>query len=346
MKQQGPEIKVSVLGAGSLDGFCIVDNFVRDPNVKDKNDLPADQALTLQDDPDIAEFHVGGNGLNSAVRMAAEDGFSVQFGCVVGDDDFVSAAILRRIKEAGIECGAKIVRGYQPSAAKIILPRITLPDGRKVIGNRIIFNGKRDSMEPHWQAADIRELAKGCNAFMLASLKSHKLNERVLHEVEAPLHALFGSSEFRKYPKALREMLERRLAEGRPVEHLSLNDDEIHELFEDEDADTRTLVERAAGSLATHVTCTLGADGLYIAKDNIVEHIEGIEIDPALIKDTTGAGDRTFARISMGIMRGEDLAAATMSAQEEAVQLIQKFGAHGDLHSPVLKRHELLLSAS
>ncbi|MET0779248.1 MAG: carbohydrate kinase family protein, partial [Candidatus Saccharimonadales bacterium] len=140
-----------------------------------------------------------------------------------------------------------------------------------------------------------------------------------------------GSSEIRDQPDEVQQALRNR----GDVDLLTLNDEELRQLFRDGETPLEKLVLRAT-TLATHVLCTRGSEGAMWGYNGEVlsAGLDTYNIEllhPDDIEDTLGAGDCANEAATRAIAEGYPPEYALEQAVTGPLPLLAVVGAHGHI---------------
>lgn len=271
--------------------------------------------------------HLGGNALNTITALAAW-GHRTRFsGILAHQGDKTSDTLRDHFEAYDIEDYTQEIESYLVSTG-IIMRGVDPATGQ--ILDREVRGIPRGKMTEHMTSDVIRDATIGANVIMLASLKEPVLNERVISQAAAMPGVLtsanFGSSEFVDHPRALREV------SGVDVLDLTaLNETELAQAYNDFETPTDALVARASREMARFVLTTKGKDGVALGHNGDVVTTPIAKIDPKLVIDTLGAGDRAHAIALDALIRGVAPEEIPALVAQGTLKVIQAIGAHGDL---------------
>jgi sugar/nucleoside kinase (ribokinase family) len=316
-------IEIVGFGAGAHDYFRPVGEVDDDhiPGAKKSDWTDCEDRLLQALAEAGCETHVGGNALNTLVRLACSDVLNprVQFVSALGHDG-ASDAIRSELGRFGIHPAANTSPDY--------LPSVSIVERRELGGDRMVKGRPRTPLDAFISNAQISSATAGADVVVAASLKSIDLTDRVFARTPEEAFKSYnpGSSEFSN-PEALRSLM----LEHQP-DLLALNDEELIQLLQAaEDADPFELAAEA-NLYAKNVLCTLGKNGLLLVQDGEVIHHPAATVPSHLVVDTLGAGDRAHALTLEGLLARKNGHEILADVARGTASVIQHVGAHGDLY--------------
>jgi sugar/nucleoside kinase (ribokinase family) len=315
-------IEIAGFGAGAHDYFRPVGEVDDDHEPGAKKSVWTDREDRLLKALAEAgcETHVGGNVLNTLVRLACSDTLTpnVRFVSALGHDG-ASDAIRGELQRFGIHQDTNVSPDY--------LPSVSIVERREVGGDRMVKGRPRTPLDTYVSDRQIGRATADADVVIAASLKSIDLTDRVF--TQAPEDAFVsynpGSSEFND-PEALRELMLRH-----QPDLLALNDEELIQLLgATHDADPFELAVEA-NRYAKNVLCTLGKNGLLLVSGREVVREPAFKLPDHLVVDTLGAGDRAHAVTLEGLLLKKHRHDILREVARGTASVIQHVGAHGDL---------------
>jgi sugar/nucleoside kinase (ribokinase family) len=274
------------------------------------------------------ERHVGGNVVNALAWLACKtkERGNVALASVIGVGDPATLAIRDHLPRVGIHSLVKEDPSYLPSAS---LVERAAPGSDRMVRGR-----PRTRMDGYMDEGYITDVSANAKLVVVASLKSAELADQVFKHTPNDAFISFnpGSTEFVHYPDMLIASMVRR-----NPQLLSLNDDELRQLFSAPRGSSVESLAESATEFSEAVLCTLGAKGIMLTRRLHLGRIEQTKLSikpmPAnLVKDTLGAGDRANAVTTYGLFMGHAPHLILDQAVESTASVIQKTGAHGDLY--------------
>jgi len=266
------------------------------------------------------ETHVGGNVLNTLAYLACRSALSpnVSFVSALGHDN-ASDAIRSELERLGIDQITNDSPEY--------LPSVSIVERKEAGGDRMVKGRPRTPLDAYVGNAQIRQATANADVVIAASLKSINLTDRVMAHTSGDAFVSYnpGSSEFND-PDVLRELM----LHHQP-DLLALNDEELIQLLgATKDADPFELAMEA-NRYARNVLCTLGKNGILLARDHRVIHHPAADIPSHTVIDTLGAGDRAHAITLDGLLARKNGHTILSEVAQGTASVIQRVGAHGDL---------------
>ncbi len=327
MTEQCTDLRGIGVGSGTLDLFPprgeVGPN--HEPGTK-PGWAPTDETLLLKLFNDSrVERHTGGNIINVLAFLACQNACQeLSFFGVLGDEDNLpSQAISQSLETFQIINLAKRIAGYQPSIS--IVETLAAPGSDRMVRGR-----PRDDVV--LDREEIQDALRDKDLVVVSSLKKAHVVQQIFSALSENAIVSYnpGSSELSADPGLLRRMLQER----KPY-LLALNDAELRVLMEHNDYDLHELALKAANDLCTFLLCTKGkADMLLVNNGDIVEG-KSLDINPAHIIDTLGAGDRAHAAALFELLRGSQPEVVLEAVARETGEVIQHVGGHGDLYRRV-----------
>ncbi|HSH55232.1 MAG TPA: carbohydrate kinase family protein, partial [Candidatus Limnocylindrales bacterium] len=266
------------------------------------------------------DVQLGGNVVNVMVYLAQREGFDVHYAGVIGEKDLASYIIYWQMFAAKINTDRSLVIPDYNSALSI---QERLPNSPAMSRDR-----PGDPIAPYMNAEFIRKNSEDADTVIVGSFYGDApVADVVFNNIpsEAFMTYVPGSEEYKQYPDLLQALMS-----GRQPTLLSLNRSELRYLYEDSESTTEHLTVRA-GELAEYVLCTLGEEGALLAHNGDVVYGEAEYVDPKLIVDTTGAGDRAAAVTTEGLLQGISPETILANIARNTAQVIQHRGCTTDL---------------
>ncbi|WLR51355.1 ribokinase [Bacillus tianshenii] len=248
----------------------------------------------------------GGKGANQAVA-SAKLGANVTFIGCVGDDPFGQELIMN-MKNHGIQTDRiKTITDEATGIATIILSNgdnriIVVPGANKFVSPELVEENEDIIAE-----SDIvlLQLEIPMVTVETAAALAKKHNTKVILN-PAPIQSLSN------------ELLE-------SVEHLTPNEHEVKELFEQAEHEEQKALFK---QLESKFIITKGSKGVSYCHDNIVKEIDSFDVEAV---DTTGAGDSFNGAIAVALSEGMELERACGFANAVGALSVTKSGAQGGM---------------
>lgn len=261
---------------------------------------------------DSIEYHIGGNGANTAHALATL-GVPTRLLGTVGCDPQGDLA-LQELRRAGVDIGA-IERADAPTATTVVL--VNLAGDRQFL-HRLGASNRAFSEPVRFDAS----LIQGSIHYHMASLFLLPRLRLQAGDILAKARSLgLTTSMDTNWDAEGRWM--RDLEPCLPhLDFLFMNEDEARMISGSSDPAVAASVVRSAG--VRIAVMKLGRRGCAIYADDREIVCPGYAVE---VKDTTGAGDCFVAGFLSSMLRGEDLADAGQFANAVGALNVQKIGA-------------------
>lgn len=254
---------------------------------------------------DSIHYIPGGKGANQAVAMARLGAEVEMFGCV-GDDSNGEKLLENLRKEGG---GTRHIKVLKEVPTGIAL--ITVGENDNTI---IVVPGANGQVDQIY-ADSIKEELKAFDMVVLQQeIPLETVHDLICFCAENGIKVILNPAPAAKVPLDIIEK----------VTYLTPNEHEAVLIFGEEET-TEELLKKYPEKLVI----TQGSRGVSVCRKN--GEVLTVPARPAIVADTTGAGDTLNGAFSVQIAKGEPIAEALRYANTAASLSTEKFGAQGGM---------------
>lgn len=254
---------------------------------------------------DSIHYIPGGKGANQAVAMARLGAEVEMFGCV--GDDSNGEKLLENLRKEGV--GIRHIKVLKEVPTGIAL--ITVGENDNTI---IVVPGANGQVDQIY-ADSIKEELKAFDMVVLQQeIPLKTVHDLICFCAENGIKVILNPAPAAKVPL---EIIEK-------VTYLTPNEHEAVLIFGEEET-TEELLKKYPEKLVI----TQGSRGVSVCRKN--GEVLTVPARPAIVADTTGAGDTLNGAFSVQIAKGEPIAEALRYANTAASLSTEKFGAQGGM---------------
>ena len=254
---------------------------------------------------DSIHYIPGGKGANQAVAMARLGAEVEMFGCV-GDDNN-GEKLLENLRKEGV--GTRHIKVLKEVPTGIAL--ITVGENDNTI---IVVPGANGQVDQIY-ADSIKEELKAFDMVVLQQeIPLETVHDLICFCAENGIKVILNPAPAAKVPLDIIEK----------VTYLTPNEHEAVLIFGEEET-TEELLKKYPEKLVI----TQGSRGVSVCGKN--GEVLTVPARPAIVADTTGAGDTLNGAFSVQIAKGEPIAEALRYANTAASLSTEKFGAQGGM---------------
>ena len=254
---------------------------------------------------DSIHYIPGGKGANQAVAMARLGAEVEMFGCV--GDDSNGEKLLENLRKEGV--GTRHIKVLKEVPTGIAL--ITVGENDNTI---IVVPGANGQVDQIY-ADSIKEELKAFDMVVLQQeIPLETVHDLICFCAENGIKVILNPAPAAKVPLDIIEK----------VTYLTPNEHEAVLIFGEEET-TEELLKKYPEK---HVI-TQGSRGVSVCRKN--GEVLTVPARPAIVADTTGAGDTLNGAFSVQIAKGEPIAEALRYANTAASLSTEKFGAQGGM---------------
>ena len=254
---------------------------------------------------DSIHYIPGGKGANQAVAMARLGAEVEMFGCV--GDDSNGEKLLENLRKEGV--GTRHIKVLKEVPTGIAL--ITVGENDNTIIVVPVANGQVDQI----YADSIKEELKAFDMVVLQQeIPLETVHDLICFCAENGIKVILNPAPAAKVPLDIIEK----------VTYLTPNEHEAVLIFGEEET-TEELLKKYPEKLVI----TQGSRGVSVCGKN--GEVLTVPARPAIVADTTGAGDTLNGAFSVQIAKGEPIAEALRYANTAASLSTEKFGAQGGM---------------
>lgn len=254
---------------------------------------------------DSIHYIPGGKGANQAVAMARLGAEVEMFGCV--GDDSNGEKLLENLRKEGV--GTRHIKVLKEVPTGIAL--ITVGENDNTI---IVVPGANGQVDQIY-ADSIKEELKAFDMVVLQQeIPLETVHDLICFCAENGIKVILNPAPAAKVPLDIIEK----------VTHLTPNEHEAVLIFGEEET-TEELLKKYPEKLVI----TQGSRGVSVCRKN--GEVLTVPARPAIVADTTGAGDTLNGAFSVQIAKGEPIAEALRYANTAASLSTEKFGAQGGM---------------
>ena len=254
---------------------------------------------------DSIHYIPGGKGANQAVAMARLGAEVEMFGCV--GDDSNGEKLLENLRKEGV--GTRHSRVLKEVPTGIAL--ITVGENDNTI---IVVPGANGQVDQIY-ADSIKEELKAFDMVVLQQeIPLETVHDLICFCAENGIKVILNPAPAAKVPLDIIEK----------VTYLTPNEHEAVLIFGEEET-TEELLKKYPEKLVI----TQGSRGVSVCRKN--GEVLTVPARPAIVADTTGAGDTLNGAFSVQIAKGEPIAEALRYANTAASLSTEKFGAQGGM---------------
>ncbi|MDY4596745.1 ribokinase [Faecalimonas umbilicata] len=254
---------------------------------------------------DSIHYIPGGKGANQAVAMARLGAEVEMFGCV--GDDSNGEKLLENLRKEGV--GTRHIKVLKEVPTGIAL--ITVGENDNTI---IVVPGANGQVDQIY-ADSIKEELKAFDMVVLQQeIPLETVHDLICFCAENGIKVILNPAPAAKVPLDIIEK----------VTYLTPNEHEAVLIFGEEET-TEELLKKYPEKLVI----TQGSRGVSVCGKN--GEVLTVPARPAIVADTTGAGDTLNGAFSVQIAKGEPIAEALRYANTAASLSTEKFGAQGGM---------------
>ena len=254
---------------------------------------------------DSIHYIPGGKGANQAVAMARLGAEVEMFGCV--GDDSNGEKLLENLRKEGV--GIRHIKVLKEVPTGIAL--ITVGENDNTI---IVVPGANGQVDQIY-ADSIKEELKAFDMVVLQQeIPLETVHDLICFCAENGIKVILNPAPAAKVPLDIIEK----------VTYLTPNEHEAVLIFGEEET-TEELLKKYPEKLVI----TQGSRGVSVCRKN--GEVLTVPARPAIVADTTGAGDTLNGAFSVQIAKGEPIAEALRYANTAASLSTEKFGAQGGM---------------
>lgn len=254
---------------------------------------------------DSIHYIPGGKGANQAVAMARLGAEVEMFGCV--GDDSNGEKLLENLRKEGV--GIRHIKVLKEVPTGIAL--ITVGENDNTI---IVVPGANGQVDQIY-ADSIKEELKAFDMVVLQQeIPLKTVHDLICFCAENGIKVILNPAPAAKVPLDIIEK----------VTYLTPNEHEAVLIFGEEET-TEELLKKYPEKLVI----TQGSRGVSVCRKN--GEVLTVPARPAIVADTTGAGDTLNGAFSVQIAKGEPIAEALRYANTAASLSTEKFGAQGGM---------------
>ena len=254
---------------------------------------------------DSIHYIPGGKGANQAVAMARLGAEVEMFGCV--GDDSNGEKLLENLRKEGV--GTRYIKVLKEVPTGIAL--ITVGENDNTI---IVVPGANGQVDQIY-ADSIKEELKAFDMVVLQQeIPLETVHDLICFCAENGIKVILNPAPAAKVPLDIIEK----------VTYLTPNEHEAVLIFGEEET-TEELLKKYPEKLVI----TQGSRGVSVCGKN--GEVLTVPARPAIVADTTGAGDTLNGAFSVQIAKGEPIAEALRYANTAASLSTEKFGAQGGM---------------
>ena len=254
---------------------------------------------------DSIPYIPGGKGANHAVAMARLGAEVEMFGCV--GDDSNGEKLLENLRKEGV--GTRHIKVLKEVPTGIAL--ITVGENDNTI---IVVPGANGQVDQIY-ADSIKEELKAFDMVVLQQeIPLETVHDLICFCAENGIKVILNPAPAAKVPLDIIEK----------VTYLTPNEHEAVLIFGEEET-TEELLKKYPEKLVI----TQGSRGVSVCRKN--GEVLTVPARPAIVADTTGAGDTLNGAFSVQIAKGEPIAEALRYANTAASLSTEKFGAQGGM---------------
>lgn len=254
---------------------------------------------------DSIHYIPGGKGANQAVAMARLGAEVEMFGCV--GDDSNGEKLLENLRKEGV--GTRHIKVLKEVPTGIAL--ITVGENDNTI---IVVPGANGQVDQIY-ADSIKEELKAFDMVVLQQeIPLETVHDLICFCAENGIKVILNPAPAAKVPLDIIEK----------VTYLTPNEHEAVLIFGEEET-TEELLKKYPEKLVI----TQGSSGVSVCRKN--GEVLTVPARPAIVADTTGAGDTLNGAFSVQIAKGEPIAEALRYANTAASLSTEKFGAQGGM---------------
>lgn len=254
---------------------------------------------------DSIHYIPGGKGANQAVAMARLGAEVEMFGCV--GDDSNGEKLLENLRKEGV--GTRHIKVLKEVPTGIAL--ITVGENDNTI---IVVPGANGQVDQIY-ADSIKEELKAFDMVVLQQeIPLETVHDLICFCAENGIKVILNPAPAAKVPLDIIEK----------VTYLTPNEYEAVLIFGEEET-TEELLKKYPEKLVI----TQGSRGVSVCRKN--GEVLTVPARPAIVADTTGAGDTLNGAFSVQIAKGEPIAEALRYANTAASLSTEKFGAQGGM---------------
>ena len=254
---------------------------------------------------DSIHYIPGGKGANQAVAMARLGAEVEMFGCV--GDDSNGEKLLENLRKEGV--GTRHIKVLKEVPTGIAL--ITVGENDNTI---IVVPGANGQVDQIY-ADSIKEELKAFDMVVLQQeIPLETVHDLICFCAENGIKVILNPAPAAKVPLDIIEK----------VTYLTPNEHEAVLIFGGEET-TEELLKKYPEKLVI----TQGSRGVSVCRKN--GEVLTVPARPAIVADTTGAGDTLNGAFSVQIAKGEPIAEALRYANTAASLSTEKFGAQGGM---------------
>lgn len=254
---------------------------------------------------DSIHYIPGGKGANQAVAMARLGAEVEMFGCV--GDDSNGEKLLENLRKEGV--GTRHIKVLKEVPTGIAL--ITVGENDNTI---IVVPGANGQVDQIY-ADSIKEELKAFDMVVLQQeIPLETVHDLICFCAENGIKVILNPAPAAKVPLDIIEK----------VTYLTPNEHEAVLIFGEEET-TEELLKKYPEKLVI----TQGSRGVSVCRKN--GEVLTVPARPAIVADTTGAGDTLNGAFSVQIAKGEPIAEALRYAKTAASLSTEKFGAQGGM---------------
>lgn len=254
---------------------------------------------------DSIHYIPGGKGANQAVAMARLGAEVEMFGCV--GDDSNGEKLLENLRKEGV--GTRHIKVLKEVPTGIAL--ITVGENDNTI---IVVPGANGQVDQIY-ADSIKEELKAFDMVVLQQeIPLETVYDLICFCAENGIKVILNPAPAAKVPLDIIEK----------VTYLTPNEHEAVLIFGEEET-TEELLKKYPEKLVI----TQGSRGVSVCRKN--GEVLTVPARPAIVADTTGAGDTLNGAFSVQIAKGEPIAEALRYANTAASLSTEKFGAQGGM---------------
>lgn len=254
---------------------------------------------------DSIHYIPGGKGANQAVAMARLGAEVEMFGCV--GDDSNGEKLLENLRKEGV--GTRHIKVLKEVPTGIAL--ITVGENDNTI---IVVPGANGQVDQIY-ADSIKEELKAFDMVVLQQeIPLETVHDLICFCAENGIKVILNPAPAAKVPLDIIEK----------VTYLTPNEHEAVLIFGEEET-TEELLKKYPEKLVI----TQGSRGVSVCRKN--GEVLTVPARPAIVADTTGAGDTLNGVFSVQIAKGEPIAEALRYANTAASLSTEKFGAQGGM---------------
>lgn len=254
---------------------------------------------------DSIHYIPGGKGANQAVAMARLGAEVEMFGCV--GDDSNGEKLLENLRKEGV--GTRHIKVLKEVPTGIAL--ITVAENDNTI---IVVPGANGQVDQIYADSIKEELEAFDMVVLQQEIPLETVHDLICFCAENGIKVILNPAPAAKVPLDIIEK----------VTYLTPNEHEAVLIFGEEET-TEELLKKYPEKLVI----TQGSRGVSVCRKN--GEVLTVPARPAIVADTTGAGDTLNGAFSVQIAKGEPIAEALRYANTAASLSTEKFGAQGGM---------------